>query len=229
MPILRPGETCWRLASASRFAVIVDAADYFAALKAAIRRARHAIYLIGWDFDTRIALEHDSAEEEAPNRLGEVINAAVERCPDLQVYVLKWDLGLLQTIGRGATPLFVLDWLTSRRVHLRLDAAHPLGGCHHHKIAVIDDALAFCGGIDITVGRWDTREHRDHDPRRTSPWGLAQEPWHDATAAVDGDAARALGELARDRWKHATGETLDPPDLGHEVWPETLRPTFRDV
>ena len=31
--ILRPGETCWRIERADRFAVIVDASDYFAAAK----------------------------------------------------------------------------------------------------------------------------------------------------------------------------------------------------
>ena len=32
---------------------------------------------------------------------------------------------------------------------------------HHQKIVVIDDCLAFCGGIDMTSARWDTREHLD--------------------------------------------------------------------
>lgn len=33
----------------------------------------------------------------------------------------------------------------------------PAGAAHHQKIVVIDDALAFYGGIDITTDRWDTR------------------------------------------------------------------------
>lgn len=153
----------------------------------------------------------------------------MERRPELEVNVLKWDIGLLQTLGRGATPLFVLDWMANKRIHFRLDHAHPADACHHQKIAVIDDMLAFCGGIDITVGRWDTREHREKDPRRTSPWGFMQPPWHDATAAVDGEAASALGDLARERWKRATGQDLAPPQGVHEIWPETLSPTLEDV
>jgi phospholipase D1/2 len=228
-PILQPGSTCWRRVRADRFALIIDAASYFAQLKAAMIRARHAIILIGWDFDTRVRLDPLNADAEWPDTLGSFIDTLVERRPELRVYVLKWDLGVLNTLVRGTTPLFVLDWMTSKRVSFRLDAAHPIGACHHQKIAVIDDSLAFCGGIDITVGRWDTREHLGDDQRRTSPWGFRQPPWHDATAALDGEAARALGELARERWEHATGELLPGASERHDIWPEGLAATFSDV
>lgn len=66
--ILQPGETCWRTAKANRFALIIDAASYFANLRRAMIRARRSIYLIGWDFDTRIRLDQ-SAEDEWPDRL----------------------------------------------------------------------------------------------------------------------------------------------------------------
>jgi phospholipase D1/2 len=45
--ILRRGRNCWRIERADRVALIVDAADYFAAAKAAIGQARHSVMLIG--------------------------------------------------------------------------------------------------------------------------------------------------------------------------------------
>lgn len=90
----------------------------------------------------------------------------------------------------------------------------------------IDDSLAFCGGIDLTMRRWDTREHLDNDPRRVSPSGKTEDPWHDATSAFDGDAARAIGDLARMRWLVATGETLPRCQQPHDCWPEGLNATF---
>jgi phosphatidylserine/phosphatidylglycerophosphate/cardiolipin synthase-like enzyme len=30
------------------------------------------------------------------------------------------------------------------------------GASHHPKIVVIDDAIAFVGGLDLARGRWDT-------------------------------------------------------------------------
>lgn len=64
---------------------------------------------------------------------------------------------------RGETPFYILSWMFSKRIQLKLDGAHPSMSAHHMKLLVIDDRLAFCGGIDMTVGRWDTRDHLDKD------------------------------------------------------------------
>lgn len=55
--LLTPGQTCWRTARADKFAPIIDAADYFKHVKAAMLRARHRLMLIGWDFDSRVLFE----------------------------------------------------------------------------------------------------------------------------------------------------------------------------
>lgn len=228
--ILVPGETCWRIERAHRLSVIVDAADYFATIRTAVAQARHVVMLIGWDFDTRIMLDPRDSSGEVPNRLGRFLNWVVKRRPELRVYVLKWDLGMLQSLGRGSTPLMVLDWMTSSRIRFKLDHAHPMSATHHQKIVVIDDALAFCGGIDMTADRWDTRAHLDADPHRVRPTTRRRYgPWHDVTTAVDGDAARALGELARDRWKRATGEDIPPAPAVEHAWPAGLDPSMTDV
>ena len=228
--ILTPGETCWRLERAERLAYIVDAADYFRAAKAAMLQARSRIMLIGWDFDTRIELEPNEATLEGPNRLGDFLSWLIDRQPGLDIYLLKWDIGVFTGIGRGMPPIFLLNWITDKRLHLRADSAHPVGSAHHQKIVVIDDAFAFCGGIDMTVERWDSREHREVDERRTDPGGAQHGPWHDATVAVDGAVAGALGEFARDRWFTASGEELAPIDAGDaHVWPDFLEPTLRGV
>lgn len=33
---------------------------------------------------------------------------------------------------------------------------------HHEKTLIIDQTIAFIGGIDLCWGRWDTDEHRFH-------------------------------------------------------------------
>ncbi len=228
-PTLREGETCWRREQAGRMTVIIDAEDYFAHVYDAICQARHSIMLIGWDFDARILLFRGPGDPAPLDALGGLLSHVVRRRPDLHVHVLRWDVGFLRLPFRGSTPFFLLNLLTSRRLHFRMDSAHPPDGCCHQKILVIDDAIAFCGGIDIGDGRWDTRAHRDDEPRRVNPHGTPYRPWHDATTAVDGDTARALGELGRARWHLATGQHLLPPPPVIDLWPKDLAPQFRDV
>src|SRR5690349_18588545 len=55
-PILRPGQNCWRVASAARASVLIDGAPYFAHLEAALRKAKRSILIVGWDFDGSIRL-----------------------------------------------------------------------------------------------------------------------------------------------------------------------------
>ncbi|MFT3690348.1 phospholipase D-like domain-containing protein [Paenirhodobacter sp.] len=225
--LLRPGTNCWRIEPARRFAFIVDGADYFVTLRKALLRARRSIILVGWDFDPRIRF--GDADDGGPERLGDFILWLAERTPSLQIRLLRWDTGAFKSLLRGNTLLTVLRWKAHPRITLRLDAKHPLAGSHHQKIVVIDDSLAFCGGIDLTMQRWDTRAHLDGDPRRISPNGKPTDPWHDATSAFDGEAARAIGDLARARWRTATGEELRPEADCHDCWPEELAPTFTDM
>jgi phospholipase D1/2 len=221
--VLQPGHTCWRIEQADRVALIVDAADYFRAAWSAMLKAQHSIFLIGWDFDTRIDLDPEDVTDEYPRRLGAFLTWLADTRPGLHINILKWDLGTVKTLWRGTTLCRVAQWALHERITFKLDGAHPPGAVHHHKIVVIDDAVAFCGGIDMTGDRWDTSEHRDHDPRRRRPFTRrAYGPWHDATTAVSGPAAKALGDHARERWKRASGEVLAPPPTGSDPWPNGL-------
>ena len=230
-PILRPGDTCWRTARANRFGRIVDGADYLAHVKSALLRARHRIMLIGWDFDYRTAFEADRGSLPGPNHLGPFLHWLVWRRPDLQVYLLKSNLRLLPAFDGfwfGIAPVGVLNGITSRRMHFAVDGAHPPGAVHHQKIVVVDDTVAFCGGIDLTLGRWDTRLHLGDDPRRKGA-GQPYGPRHEVATVSDGDAARALAEQARDRWHAATGERLEPITTHRSIWPTGVVEPLRDV
>lgn len=227
------GAHVWRMATAERAHVVIDAADYFDALRSAMINARRSIMLIGWDFDTRIHLLRDGpAADGLPTRLGDFILAIANANPALEIRILKWDVGALKLLGRGRSILDVVRWAFHKRITFKLDGAHPTGCSHHQKIVVIDDHFAVCGGIDMTRDRWDTRAHHDLDPQRKEPNGQPYGPWHDMTMLVEGEAATALGELARDRWHAAGGERLPPPSerQGSETaWPEQVRAEFSNV
>jgi phosphatidylserine/phosphatidylglycerophosphate/cardiolipin synthase-like enzyme len=219
---------CWRREKATRAGLIVDANAYFVAGRAAMLKARRRIMLIGWDFDARIELSDKRLPGE-PRTLGEFVLWLVARNPELEVFLLRWNFGALRTLFRGTTIITLARWMAHKRIHTRLDSASPVGASHHHKIVVIDDSLAFCGGIDMTSNRWDTPAHRDNDPRRVAPDGSPYAPWHDITSIVEGPVAAALGELGRQRWQAAGGTALAPVTDGGDCWPESIDAQFRDI
>ncbi len=224
-------QTCWRVEPADQFSYIVDVADYFRHVKAAMLRAKHRIMLIGWDFDTRTAFERGEKKLAGPNQLGAFLYWLLWRRPALEICVLKSNLRLLPVfdgIWDGITPVSVVNRLSSRRLHLAIDGARPTGSVHHQKLVIVDDVLAFCGGIDLTLDRWDTAEHK-HDNRLRRALGRKYGPRHEVATALDGTAAGALAEVARDRWWTATGQSLEPVGEAHAVWPSGLRPVVREV
>lgn len=209
-------------------AVIVDAEDYFRIARRAMLQARKRILLIGWDFDARIVLDHEV--EGRARTLGSFIYDLVRRNPDLEVHLLRWDMGAIKSLFRGTTVFTLLRWMKHPRIHTKMDRHHPTGGSHHQKIVIIDDCLAFCGGIDMTADRWDTREHLDDQPLRRRPTtGRRYKPWHDAINAVQGPVAGALGELFRNRWRAAGGGPIPPMEPAGPCWPEGLHADFEGV
>jgi phospholipase D1/2 len=232
--ILRQGDTCWRIERADRLALIVDAAAYFRHLRQTLLAAREEVHLIGWDFDLRIEMVPGESDEEGrapdgwPNTLGEFLQAVVEARPGLHLRILKWDGAMIAAIAQQARETLKLK-LASDRIRFALDSHHPASACHHQKIVVVDDRMAFCGGIDVTTGRWDTRDHAPGDDRRTDPDGSIHQPWHDVTTALEGPAAAALGDLARMRWRAATGEELEPPAPAPSPWPDDLEADLEGI
>ena len=86
-------------------------------------------------------------------------------------------------------------------------------GVHHQKGAFIrtatiadaerGGAMAFVGGIDLMLARWDTHAHDALEPDRT------QGPWHDIHCRVRGRAAWDVYRNYRQRWNAA----LEHPEL----------------
>jgi phospholipase D1/2 len=228
---LEEGRNCWRVSRSGRASLIVDACDYFRLARTAMLKARSTIMMIGWDIDTRVTLDEAGAKGEPPVKVGALISWIARKRPDLDIYILAWDGEAYRYLGRGTTLFQLGSWARRDNIHFKLDHNHPREASHHQKILVIDDRLAFCGGIDMTGSRWDTREHKDEPSNRREPTTRrAYDPWHDATMCVDGGVAHCLGDLARLRWLAATGERLDTANPGdQDHWPEELEPDFRDV
>lgn len=231
MAILKQGRNCWRICHAHRAAFLIDGAAYFKAFADAVEQAQGSVFISAWDIDSRIELVRsaDSASQGKP--LGAFLNTKTKHTAGLQVYILNWDFPMLYVREREWMPVFNLGWKTHRRIHYHLDDEHPVGASHHQKFVVVDNSVAFCGGLDLSNSRWDTPEHRLDDPRRKLPESEERYgPFHDVQMIVDGDAAEALGELFAERWEWAAGCRLGSgKKRSSDPWPADLRPDMEHV
>ncbi|MFP4130891.1 MAG: phospholipase D-like domain-containing protein [Thiohalospira sp.] len=228
-PLIRPGENVWLEADVDRCAWAIDGAAYYRAFRETALAAEQTLYILGWDVDSRLELIRGGPPADGlPTALGPFLDAVLRRRPGLHIYLLSWDFALIYAFEREWLPYYRWRWRRRPRLHFHLDDAHPLGGSQHQKIVVADDRVALVGGFDLSHWRWDTPEHRAHDPRRRDPRGHPYPPFHDAAMAVEGEAAAHLGTLARQRWLDATGDLPRTPQRAPSVapWPESLAPAI---
>jgi len=212
---------------AERIAFLIDGENYYRAIADACESALKAIYILGWDVDSRIRLRRD--EEAKHETFGEFLERLVHERPELHVYILEWDFAMFYSLERETWTRMKLGWMSHERIHFELDDNHPVGACHHQKIVVIDDRLAFVGGFDLASYRWDTTEHRPDHPQRIDN-GTSYGPVHDVQMLVDGEAAKALGGIARQRWDRATGDLIAAPSVAErDYWPQSVSPDHRGL
>jgi phosphatidylserine/phosphatidylglycerophosphate/cardiolipin synthase-like enzyme len=230
--LLTPGATSWKTAAAPRASLLIDMEAYFDAAMDAMRHAKHCVHLLNWAFepDTFFHPGPNCSGDEA-DRIGNFL-VALAQSGDIDVRVLCWQSAMPVAATQHFFPFADRKKFGGTKVRFVLDGKLPVGACHHQKMIVVDDALAFCGGGDIGPDRWDTPQHLDDDPRRekTRRDNKDFDSRHEVMGLVDGEAAAVLGELFRDRWLRATGETLQPcPPVKSPRWPGPIPPAFHDV
>jgi phosphatidylserine/phosphatidylglycerophosphate/cardiolipin synthase-like enzyme len=226
--VLKPGENCWKIAHVRRAAVLIDGASYFERLEQALERAVRQVIIVGWDFDWRIRLRPDRPPTK-DDRLGPFLCSLAKARLDLEISILIWSVAVMHGSSAPKALLFEDPWLEPDNIRLKLDTRHPIYGAHHQKLVVIDNAVAFTGGIDLTAERWDRQGHPANEPSRVDPDHEPYGPVHDLQMIVEGSGAAILGDLARWRWRRATGEALANADRHDDPWPATLKPDFEGV
>lgn len=235
--IFEPGGNCTATTTASHAAVLVDCANYYLALHEAIRKARHSIFVLGWDIDGRIKLVRDGKNDYP--RFRDLIRWKAKENPDIRIFLNRWDYSLFMAQDREAFGSW--RWRRSPgNVHYCLDGAVPLGASHHQKIIVIDDEVAFCGGMDIALNRWDKREHMPNNHKRIDPGAIDSQlhvfqPYHDIQMLVAGPVVEVLAHIVRGRWALACGADSIPLRVVERTgglprcWPESFDPQFHGV
>ncbi|MQM29713.1 MAG: phospholipase [Candidatus Accumulibacter phosphatis] len=229
--LFEPGRNCTVVAHASRVGLLVDGEEYFRAFALAAERASQSVAILAWDFNSATPLSFDDRPGAPPAQLGDFLNWLVRRRRGLRINILEWDYPLVFGADREFRLFHGFGWRPRRRVRFAQDNTHPISASHHQKIVVIDDAMAFIGGFDLTVRRWDSCAHAAEDDRRRCG-DVAYPPFHDTMMAVDGEAARELGKIVRARWRAATGREMPATRTASPEpwrWPDAVRVDVHDV
>jgi phosphatidylserine/phosphatidylglycerophosphate/cardiolipin synthase-like enzyme len=198
----RPDGSAWcREAPAPRegcsIDVLIDGAQVLPAIAEAIRGARRSVRIAGWHVAPHFALER----EEPPTVLRELLAEAVAR--GVNVRVLLWAGAPLRvfTPARSDVRAVCRELTRGTGIRVAIDDHERLLHCHHEKLVVVDEEVAFVGGVDLTdLGgdRWDTQRH----PAR------GRLGWHDAGSRLRGPIVADVAEHFDLRWTAVTGEEL---------------------
>ncbi|KDR82694.1 hypothetical protein GALMADRAFT_238185 [Galerina marginata CBS 339.88] len=137
---------------------LVDGRDYFWNLSRALLLARDSIYIHDWWLSPELQMRR-------PNKDKYRLDSLLERKAKegVKIYVI-----LYQEVSNRTTPT------DSNYAKQRLVGLHPnvmvqrspshfqtgtFYWAHHEKMCVIDQTIAFMGGLDLCFGRWDTPQH----------------------------------------------------------------------
>src|SRR5438874_7711637 len=176
--------------------LLIDGAEALPAIARELEGARSHVHMTGWFLSPDFGLVRNSQ----PTVLRHLLAELAER---VEVRVLVWagaPLPLFRPSRRQVREM--REQLTHHtRIQCHLDAKERPLHCHHEKTIVIDDRVAFVGGIDLTTQAGDRFDSGEHPARSAIGW-------HDATARIEGPAVSDVAEHFRMRWREVKGEQL---------------------
>jgi phosphatidylserine/phosphatidylglycerophosphate/cardiolipin synthase-like enzyme len=192
-----PGDLPMRTGNAVR--VLLDGEEALTAMVDAISSAKSHVHIAGWFTSPTFRPTRDA---DAPT-MRDLLAKAAERVP---VRLLVWagpPLPVFQPTRRMVDQACA-EFRRNSKVHCVADRRERTLHCHHEKIVVVDDEIAFVGGIDFTALSGDRHDSTSHRPDR--PLG-----WHDAATELHGPVVADVATHFGQRWSEVAGETLPVP------------------
>lgn len=204
----------------------VDGAHYMAFLCNALEQAKKEIFIAGWWVTPDLYLKRG---KDCGDRY-QLKNILKRKADEgVVVSVIAWNESTPLELNSAYTKK-CLEALSPNIRVMRHPHTIPVYWTHHQKIVVIDQDIAFLGGIDLCFGRWDEAGHKvaekegsptlwpgkdffneslkavvkpekpDEDVMDRSK--EPRQPWHDLHMVVDGGSARDVSKLFIQRWNH---------------------------
>jgi phosphatidylserine/phosphatidylglycerophosphate/cardiolipin synthase-like enzyme len=182
--------------------VLIDGEQVLTAIEQAVRSARSHVHISGWSITPPFALTRDADPVIVRELLADVgrgVDVRVLLWAGAPVPVIRPDR---RDVRRDRDAL-----VSGSRVRVGLDPREHLVHCHHEKTVVVDDQVAFVGGLDMTDRDGDRYDRQTHPDRRKLGW-------HDLAFRVRGPLVADVAAHFADRWSEATSERLPKPVIG---------------
>jgi phosphatidylserine/phosphatidylglycerophosphate/cardiolipin synthase-like enzyme len=194
--------------------VLVDGAEFLPRVAEELAQARSHVHLTGWYFSPELALTRNEEPVTVRNLLAELAEK-------IDVRVLIWSGAPVRVFSptRREVSAMVSRLCRGTKIDCEFDSCVRLMHCHHEKTIVIDDKVAFVGGIDLTYDGGDPFDSPLHKARG----GLG---WHDVATRLEGPVVADVAEHFRLRWQGSSDEQLAPvavPDPVGEVEAQIVR------
>jgi phosphatidylserine/phosphatidylglycerophosphate/cardiolipin synthase-like enzyme len=191
--------------------VLIDGENALPAMAEAIKNARSHVHIAGWHVTPDFELERGDDARPLRDLLADVAS----RIP---VRVLLWAGAPLPVFNPPRRRVREVRDELRRGTAIRCELdprEHPMH-CHHEKLVVVDDEVAFVGGIDMTELSGDRFDHTRHPPRRSLGW-------HDASSRLRGPIVADVARHFAFRWREVTNERLPPPTGPAEAGEQTVQ------
>eukprot|EP01060_Flectonema_neradi_P014845 TRINITY_DN21512_c0_g1_i1.p1 TRINITY_DN21512_c0_g1~~TRINITY_DN21512_c0_g1_i1.p1 ORF type:complete len:973 (+),score=152.15 TRINITY_DN21512_c0_g1_i1:142-3060(+) len=132
-----------------------DGEQYFPALSEALKQATNTIFISGWFLSPQVYLTRTDPVDQN-TRLDNILQ--IKAFEGVKVYILLYAEVEAAISLSSANSAQHLESLHTENITV-LRHRGPLAFTHHQKFVVIDCNRAFCGGLDLAWGRYDTKEH----------------------------------------------------------------------
>eukprot|EP01029_Cantina_marsupialis_P016455 TRINITY_DN3668_c0_g1_i3.p1 TRINITY_DN3668_c0_g1~~TRINITY_DN3668_c0_g1_i3.p1 ORF type:complete len:1319 (+),score=379.04 TRINITY_DN3668_c0_g1_i3:164-4120(+) len=210
----------------SHVKTFADGQDAYLSIAHALTNAASQIFISDWWLSPDVKI----LRGEHQVRLDDIL--CVKANQGVKIHILLYqEIEAALDIGSAKAKKH-LTALNNKNIHV---IRHPdfalstVCWSHHDKMVVVDQAIAFIGGLDLCYGRYDIKEHPifDASPEHAKCWGgedyynprvgvekdskglvvnqwnkTPRMPWHDVHMCIAGTAAAEIARHFAQRWNH---------------------------
>eukprot|EP00658_Telonema_sp_P-2_P032179 TRINITY_DN23890_c0_g1_i1.p1 TRINITY_DN23890_c0_g1~~TRINITY_DN23890_c0_g1_i1.p1 ORF type:complete len:413 (+),score=58.17 TRINITY_DN23890_c0_g1_i1:151-1389(+) len=210
----------------------VDGKDTFGAVAAAIESATEQVLIADWMLSPEVLLRRPE-----PETLAQLLLRKCEK-DNIDVWVLLYNEVEMALPNNSRHASELLTGLHANIRVLRHPGADMVKWSHHEKLVIVDQMVAFIGGLDLALGRcertrcpvpetapcvkiWPGKDFynplfqeffevqlADQDPPLIDRRAQPRMPWHDVAFSVTGLAARDAALHFVQRWNNHVRSAL---------------------